>query len=190
MKSTLLALMATCWVGMGCFAAEALPAPQTEGGMPLLTALATRQTDHQPKGGEISMEQLSNILWAANGMVRGDKRTAPSARNIQEIDLSVQTAKGLFRYLPKEHALESINGDRSVDLKGASAVVYLTYKQGTQSPNVASVDAGFVGQNLYLYCASQSWPCVFLGSIDRKGIGEALGLKPAEVLFAFRFGVK
>ena len=67
-----------------------LPAPQKTGGMPLMEALAKRATVRSFDTTDISMQQLSNLLWASFGVNRPDgRRTAPSANNKQEIDIYV-----------------------------------------------------------------------------------------------------
>ncbi len=53
------------------------------------------------------MQVLSDLLWAACGINRSDtgKRTAPSARNWQEIDIYVATEEALYLYDAKAHHL-------------------------------------------------------------------------------------
>ena len=77
-----------------------LPPPQTEGGMPLMKALKLRATGRAFAPEPIPSQTLSNLLWAAWGINRPaeGKRTAPSARNWQEIDLMVVRADGTFLY--------------------------------------------------------------------------------------------
>ena len=72
-----------------------LPPPQTEGGMPLMQALKARRTSRSFAPEELTPQTLSNLLWAAFGVNRPDgHRTAPSARNWQEIDIYVATSRG------------------------------------------------------------------------------------------------
>ena len=67
-----------------------LPAPKTNGGMPLMEALQKRVTQRDFSSKMLSDQQLADLLWAANGINRDNgKRTAPSARNCQEIDIYV-----------------------------------------------------------------------------------------------------
>ena len=71
-----------------------LPAPQKEGGKPLMQALNERQTNQEYSSDNLPPQVLSNLLWAAFGINRPDsgKRTAPSVMNWQKIDIYV--AKG------------------------------------------------------------------------------------------------
>ncbi|MBM4161948.1 MAG: SagB/ThcOx family dehydrogenase, partial [Ignavibacteria bacterium] len=60
-----------------------LPSPQTEIGKPLMQALKLRQTSRSFDSKPLPLQELSNLLWAADGVNRPEsgKRTAPSAMN-------------------------------------------------------------------------------------------------------------
>ena len=170
-----------------------LPAPQKSGGMPLLDALNARKTSRQTQGNVPTAQQLADVLWAANGVTRPDgKRTAPSAMNRQEIEIAVLTQEGLFEWDAEDNELERISTtvDLSDQLNGASMLLIFTYDDDDQAPAYAQVDCGFVGQNVYLFCTSKQWDCVFLGSINRDKLARALDCKPAEVLYGMRIGVR
>ena len=83
-----------------------LPSPQKQGGEPLLQVLSkrasTRDFDTQKN---IDSQTLSNLLWAAWGYNREDKRTAPSAMNRQEISLYIVMAQGVYLYDAKQNKL-------------------------------------------------------------------------------------
>ena len=66
-----------------------LPEPEKNIGKPLMQALNERKSSREFSDKELSLQQLSNLLWAANGFNREDKRTAPTARNCQELELYV-----------------------------------------------------------------------------------------------------
>jgi len=172
----------------------ALPKPQTEGGRPLMEALKARATSRQFSTEELSPQVLSNLLWAAWGVNRPDgRRTAPSASNRQEIDVYLTTAKGLFRYDAKAHALERL---QETDLRGktsgqsfaATAPLNLLYVAdfsrmgGGESDRVfySATDAGFIAQNVYLFCASEGLATVVRGAFDRAGLAAAMKLKPEQ----------
>jgi hypothetical protein len=84
-----------------------LPAPQTDGGKPLMQVLKERKTSREFGADKLSLQTLSNLLWAACGINRPDsgRRTAPSAKNQQEIDVYVAMADGLYLYNAKAHSL-------------------------------------------------------------------------------------
>ena len=95
----------------GVFAQEAkivkLPAPVTEGGKPLMQVLKERKSSRNLSTKELPDQVLSNLLWAAFGVNRQEwgGRTAPSAQNMQEIDIYVAKKDGLYRYLASGNSL-------------------------------------------------------------------------------------
>jgi lysophospholipase L1-like esterase/nitroreductase len=186
----------------------ALPEPN-RAAMPLGEALEKRATHREFSSEPLSDQELSDLLWAANGYNRPaeKKRTAPTAINRQEIDLYVCRADGAFLYDAAENALVRVCAD---DLRGftgrqgpnnfaLAAPIALVYvidfeRQGMQARpqdafKYASVDCGFVGQNVYLHCAAAGLNTVFLGSLKPAEIAAALGLPETRVpLFAQTVG--
>jgi SagB-type dehydrogenase family enzyme len=169
-----------------------LPPPETAGGMPLMQALkarhSTREFDHEP----LPQQVLSDLLWAANGVNRpaSGQRTAPSAHDWREIDVVVTTADGAYRYDPPTHTLIKVAAGDLRHLTGvqdyvASAPLNLVYVANLDRMSGASADdkafysatdAGFIAQNVYLYCASTGLAVVVRGLVDRDALGAALGL--------------
>jgi hypothetical protein len=93
-----------------------LPPPRKTGGMPLMEALAARQTIRSFGEAKLPPQMLSNLLWAAFGVNRPEGqgprgkagRTAPSAMNMQEIDLYVAMAEGVYLYEAIPHKLTPV----------------------------------------------------------------------------------
>ena len=174
-----------------------LPAPKTKGGMPLMEALQKRVTSREFSDKMLSDQQLSDLLWAANGINRDNgKRTAPSARNCQEIDIYVFIEKGVFLYVPEKNLLKQVIKEDKRKMAArqpfvADAPVLLmfvaNYDKMTGMDKEAkefygATDAGFVSQNVYLYCASEGLSTVVLGSIFRDEIKELLKFNGKAVL--------
>jgi nitroreductase len=183
-----------------------LPQPELDGGKPLMQALKDRQSSRKYRNGNISHQTLSNLLWAAFGINRPDsgKRTAPSALNRQEIDVYVAMAQGLYLYDPKGNALtpvvpkdlRALTGTQSYVKNAALNLVYVAdlSKMGGGEERlkmyIAAADTGFIGQNVYLFCASEGLATVFRASIDRKRLGEAMKLRPDQrITFAQTVGL-
>ncbi|MGA7801204.1 MAG: nitroreductase family protein, partial [Gammaproteobacteria bacterium] len=137
-----------------------------------------------------------DLLWAAFGVNRpaAGGRTAPSAHNWQEITLYLAMADGLYRYDPHKNRLQPVL-DRDIRaLTGkqdfvASApldlilVADLNAMEGASAEDrqlYSAVDAGVIAQNVYLFCASAGLNVVVRGWIDRKALGEAMGLKAGQ----------
>jgi len=176
-----------------------LPPARTQGGMPLMAALQLRRSTRSYAERPLSEQTLSDLLWAAFGINRpsGD-RTAPYWRHIMVIDVYAALADGVWRYEPSEHALtlhlaEDVRARTGVQDFVATAPLNLVYvAHGERMHDVppedrrlyASVDAAFIGQNVYLYCASEGLASVFRAAIDYPALTRALQL-PEEQFVTF-----
>ncbi|HEX2868990.1 MAG TPA: nitroreductase family protein [Ignavibacteriales bacterium] len=173
-----------------------LPAPQKDTGKPLMKALNLRQSNRTFNPEALSMQHLSNLLWAAFGINRPEsgKRTAPSARNWQEVDVYAATKDGMFLYNAKDHSLIQVSGEDLRPLTGKQdfvrdAPLNLVYiadvsKTGGSSGDEGLIfmgaDCGFIAQNVYLYCASEGLNVVVRGMVDRDALTKKLNLKPEQ----------
>lgn len=165
-----------------------LPDPVMSGSMPLMEALQNRKSTTKFAKTELSLQTISEILWAANGQNRPDgKRTTPSALNTQNISIFVAMKDGLYRYDPKIHELEAFSREDVRPIIGTKAPLILLYVAdlGKQSKFLSSVDCGFIGQNVYLYSAANSLNTVFLYGVNASALNYQLDLGLGkEVLFA------
>lgn len=89
MKKTVTTLLAVLFATALAAQDIDLPAPHRTRGMPLMEALANRHSSRDFDSRELPKQTLSDLLWAAWGYNRADKRTAPSSRDKQEIELYV-----------------------------------------------------------------------------------------------------
>lgn len=171
-----------------------LPAPQTEGGKPLMQVLKDRHSTREFSSRSLPPQVLANLLWAAFGINRPDtgKRTAPSAMNWQEIDIYVATAEGLYVYDAKGNRLdpvlrEDVRSSTGLQPFVKDAPLNLVYvadwaktgKGSAEERNFYSgADAGFIAQNVYLFCASEGLAVVVRGSVDRPALAKLMKLRP------------
>jgi SagB-type dehydrogenase family enzyme len=190
-----LGVMLMSRVALAQGAAEvALPPPQTATTTAtLIEALARRRSTRDFALRELPRDVLSTLLWCAFGINRPDSggRTAPSAHNWQEIEVFVAMPDGAYRYDARRHALQPVV---NADLRAATgtqefvgtAPLNLVYvsdfgKMGDASAEdrtfYAAADAGFVAQNVYLYCAAAGLACVVRGLVDRRKLAPALRLR-------------
>lgn len=154
-----------------------LPKPVIIGGMPLMEALQNRQTVREFSNKQLDEQMLSNLLWAAFGVNREDgKRTAPSAMNRQEIEIFVVTPSGYYFWNPEKNTLFMLGKDDIRKLTGkqdfvpeAGLNLVMVYdktkvKEATaRQLNFAYCDAGYISQNIYLFCASEGLNTVARG---------------------------
>ena len=170
-----------------------LPPPQMDLGKPLMQALKLRQSSRSFDRKPLSMQEISNLLWAADGINRPEsgKRTAPSARNWQEVDIYVTLPEGVYLYDAKAHALTPVVAGDLREATGAQefvkdAPLNLVYVADyTRMSNVSDddrrlfsgADVGFIAQNVYLYCASEGLAVVVRAGVNRAAFSEALKLR-------------
>ena len=164
----------------------------------LMQALSDRASQREFADKQLSLEDLSSLLWAANGVNRENgKRTAPSAVNAQDIDIYVCMASGAYLYDAMQSMLTRITTE---DLRPAvcgkqsmEAPVFLVmvadlsrYPEGLalQRPFVesfAAMDAGYVSGNIGLYCAAARLATVPRASMDKEALAKALNLKDTQI---------
>jgi len=178
-----------------------LPQPQFETGMPLMQALHARKSTREFSSEKLPDQVLSDLLWAAFGVNRpetGD-RTAPSTRNWQDIDIYAATADGLYLFDAKNHALKLVQAkdiraltgtqdfvrDAPVNLIYVSDFTRMDSDTSHEDKKIAAaIDTGFIGQNVYLYCASTGLATVVRGSVDKDVLAKAMKLKSTQWIVA------
>jgi len=196
MKRTFLILLCTLFVNTMNAQNITLPPPQKEGGKPLMEALNERKSNRTFSEQKLSERELSNLLWAANGINREDgRRTAPSARNCQEIEIYVVMPDATYLYDYKEHQLTFVKkGDfrtLATNEFAHKVPVLLVFVANYDKMNNMSDDAkelygatdcGNVSQNVYLYCASVGLNTVAVGSLNREKAKEEFGFNGKAIL--------
>jgi len=185
-------------------AALKLPPPRSQGGKPLIEALRLRRSIREFSERLLPVQVLSDLLCAAFGVNRpsGD-RTAPYWRHIMVIDVYAAMADGMWLYEPKRHVLlahsytdvRAKTGQQDFVTNAPLNFVYVTH--GECMPDIsanerhlyASVDTGFMGQNVYLFCASDGLATVFRGAVNYERLKRLMQLEADQfVTFAQTVG--
>ena len=197
MKTKVLFIFLIC-LGYSMNAQEIkLPAPDRSGGQPLMKSLNERKSARSFSEKDLSDQQLSDLLWAANGFNREDKRTAPTARNCQELELYVILKKGIYFYNAKEHKLTLVkDGDhrKSAGIQDYVAdaplnILIVSDSEKAASSQYSYTNCGYISQNIYLYCASEGLATVARGAFNKEELHSLLQLtKSHEVLLAQTVG--
>ena len=171
--------------------------PDTTRGLPFMKALSLRASEREFDTTSLKLQDLSDLLWAANGINRPEsgKRTAPSAQNAQDIDVYVFMKSGVYLYNPRKQLLESvIDGDyrnivagRQENVAKAPVICLLVsdisrFRSENDSLRIiwAAEDAGIVSQNISLFCAAMGFSTVPRATMDHKIIREILKLKDTQ----------
>lgn len=173
-----------------------LPAPSTTGGLSMMEALWNRHSDREFAPTMLSQQDLSDLLFAASGINRPEsgKITAPSAMNMQEVDVYVFTTEGVYKYIPQGHKLEAVvAGDNRALIAGTPqfrqefvldapiSILLVANPQKFQRPSprnllMAMADAGIMTQNVCLFCAAKGLAAVPRASMDDDGLKTLLSL--------------
>ncbi|HXY88238.1 MAG TPA: SagB/ThcOx family dehydrogenase [Candidatus Acidoferrales bacterium] len=172
-----------------------LPQPTLKGNMSVEEALNTRRSVREYSSTDLSDNDLSQIMWAAQGITGlHGFRTAPSAGARYPIDVYVVNATGVYHYLPLNHSVEKIReGDVKDDLMRAAfnqnavghapldLVITGVYertavKYGDRAERYVCLEAGHVAQNVLLQCTALHLGAVPVGGFDDAKVQDVLGI--------------
>jgi SagB-type dehydrogenase family enzyme len=181
--------------------------PELDKGISIMQALKKRKTQRDITDKKLTLQQLSDLLWAADGVNRPDgKRTAPAAMAIYCVDIYAVLPEGVYFYDVPKHELKLIAKGDFRKLAGMQDFVYiaplnlvyvLNIRQAPKSPMQVSeekrvlwahFEVGFLAQNVNLYCASEGLGATVRGIIDQKKFGELIKVKPEQVVLAQTIG--
>ncbi len=174
-----------------------LSPPRLDRGLAVMRALEARASAMEFEGRKLDLQDLSDLLWAANGVNRSESghRTAPSAMNAQDIDVYLLLEEGAYLYNAPEHRLVPVaRGDLRLLAAGrqdkfarAPAICLLVsdisrFRHGNDSLKLAwaAMDAGIVSQNIALFCAGAGLATRPRASMDTERLKQALNLAPTQ----------
>lgn len=188
------------WIGLysGIQAQELktiqLNKPDTKKGLPVMQALEKRQSVREYADKKLTHQDLSDLLWAANGINRPElgKRTAPSAMNRQEIDVYVCMPEGAYLYDAQTNTLKPVaKGDLRSAVGGGQAyvakaplciVLVGNLEDFNNDVLMPAVDAGIVSQNISLFCSGTGLVTIPRASMDYEKLKSTLKLKNSQRL--------
>ena len=177
-----------------------LPAPHIKTDR-LNQLLQRRRSQREFGPGPVSLLQLSQLLWSAQGITdaRG-LRTAPSAGALYPLELYVIAGDitdldtGLYHYLPEDHRLKQITdenlrhslADAALGqdvIKQAPLVIVITglyarteRKYGQRAERYTHIEVGHVAQNIYLQVTALELATVIVGAFDDARVRQVLNL--------------
>ena len=160
-----------------------LPAPQRTGGKPVFDAINERESYKDPADKPIELQSISDLLWAAYGFNREDRRVVPSALNKQELFVYVILKEGAYLYdATASKLILKAKGDHR-KAAGMQDYVYvapvnLIYVVDTskETGTGAYISCGCAAQNVYLACASKGLGCSVRTSIPKDELTKLLQL--------------
>ena len=178
-----------------------LSEPTKDGKMSLEAVIEMRRSRRSFKERKITAGQLGQILWCAQGVTdtRG-LRAAPSAGATFPLEIYAVAGEvedvepGLYRYFREHHSLEVVKkGDLRKELARAALsqmfvarapatiVVAADYdrtagRYGERAGRYVHMEAGHVGQNIYLQCEALGMGTCAVGAFDDSAVKEILGV--------------
>lgn len=164
---------------------------------PLIKAIYKRRSMRHFSDEELTIIELSMILWACQGITEPKRgfRTTPSAGATYPIELYVVLKRGVYEYVPKEHALSlHKRGDLRKKLAyatagqthvaEAAAVLVFSYnsqkiepRYGTRSARYACIELGHIAQNALLTATSLDLGAVPIGAFNDDAVKDFLDIK-------------
>ena len=188
-----------------------LPKPKLNGDLSVESALLHRRSIRHFSSDSLALSEVGQLCWAALGITDGRKRTNPSAGAIYPIQLFVQVNRvsvvtsGIYRYHPEQHTLMLMqSGDFGSRLRQASynqsmletaalnlilAGDYLKIQEvyGDRGIRYLDMEAGHIGQSIYLQCESLNLGTVAVGAFDEQKISDLLQV-PETIVYIFPAG--
>lgn len=181
-----------------------LERPTMGGGLTVPEAISRRQSVRAYSASPMSARDLSQVLSLTGGQTTGGRRSHPSSGALYPIETYVvvhnveDLAPGVYHYGPDRHVLHRLrsgdfreyvvrHGLNQGFLGECAAVVYLTmifqrmrFKYGERSYRYGVIEAGHLGQNLYLAATSMGLGACAVGAYDDQGINDLLGVDGVE----------
>jgi SagB-type dehydrogenase family enzyme len=181
----------------------ALPEPRTRSEVSLEQALSERRSRREYRDAAVSLSEIGQLAWAAQGITHAGYRSAPSAGALYPLELYVVVGKadgvasGVYRYLPGGHRLKRVRaGDLRADLaraalgqdcvRDAAAILVFTAverrstrKYGARGVRYIHMEVGHAAQNAFLQATALGLGAVVVGAFDDRAAKLLIGL-PAE----------
>ncbi|MDR1747148.1 MAG: SagB/ThcOx family dehydrogenase [Tannerella sp.] len=174
-----------------------LNAPNKQRGTAVMQALSDRHSERAFDARALNLQDISDLLWAANGVNRPDgKRTAPSAMNRQEVDVYAILPEGAYLYDAQNHSLNPIaKGDYRPAIAGQQdfaktaplCLLLVVNLEKLGDPTVenirlmGAVDAGIVSQNINIFCSAAGLSTVPRASMEHETLRKVLNLKESQL---------
>jgi SagB-type dehydrogenase family enzyme len=176
-----------------------LAEPSLKADKPFMQTIKERKSSREFSAKELSLQDLSNVLWCADGVNRpgNGHRTAPSAMNKQDVDVYAVLKEGVFLYdaarnelvpvaqgdFRKDAGVQEWVGAAPLNLIYVSDLAKLDFaKEREAQVMTAAIDAGHCSQNVYLYCAAAGLSVVVRTSVDKKKLADILKLRPQQIV--------
>lgn len=176
-----------------------LPTADAKGSMPLEQAIARRRSRRYFKAEPLSLEEIGQLLWSAQGVTSEEGlRAAPSAGAMYPLETYLACAEGLFQYLPQEHSVvkksaedprpplaKAALGQDFIAQAAVSVIFTAVYQRttgryGERGRRYVHMDAGYAAENVHLQAEALGLGSVSVGAFDDAAVARVLGLSRDE----------
>jgi SagB-type dehydrogenase family enzyme len=183
----------------------ALPAATFDRPLTVETAIKSRRSIREFRPGPLSIDEVAQILWSAQGITdAAGYRAAPSAGALYPLEVSLVAGDvrslpaGIYRYVVRAHALDpTLSGDKRQTIArtalsqrwiaDAPAILIIaaveartTAKYGRRGVRYTHIEAGHAAQNVYLQAGALGLGATIVGAFDDNAVAEAAGLHAEE----------
>lgn len=184
-----------------------LPQPHFKGDMSVEEAIRLRRSIRDYQDEPLSLEHVSQLLWAGQGITEGFKRAAPSAGATYPLTLYLVVgeegvtglAAGIYEYVPKTHSLvlvkkgdfrnriataclgQSFIEDAPINIVIAAEYERTTARYGERGIRYVHMEAGHVGENIYLQAGASGLGTVVVGAFLDVDLAQVLSLPEEQV---------
>ncbi|MEO0272652.1 MAG: SagB/ThcOx family dehydrogenase [candidate division WOR-3 bacterium] len=190
-----------------------LPDPARDSNFSLEKAINERRSIRTYKDAPLTLKEVSQLLWAAQGIVASGRRAAPSAGATYPMEIYLLAGNvnglnpGLYRYNHKEHAIELVKegdlrkavSDRALRqdmiLKAPITIIITAVyertrvRYGARAERYVHMEAGHIGQNIMLQATALGLGTVPVGAFIDSEVKSVLGISE-EPLYLFPVGWK
>ncbi|MDI6850566.1 MAG: SagB/ThcOx family dehydrogenase [bacterium] len=190
-----------------------LPEPRRDSNFSLEKAINERRSVRTYKDSSLTLKEVAQLLWAAQGKVKSGKRATPSAGATYPMEIYLIAGKvenlepGLYKYNHDEHSLQLVKaGDlrrevseralrQDMILKAPVTIVVSAVfgrtraRYGARAERYVYMEAGHIGQNIYLQATALGLGTVAVGAFIDEEVKRVLGIKE-EPLYLFPVGWK
>lgn len=190
-----------------------LPPPRTTSNVSVEEALLKRRSIRHYKQENLTLAEISQVLWAAYGTTAGRRKTCPSAGATYPLEIYLVAGEiddlptGFYKYNSKEHALVLLSTrDYRQELTEASLyqdyilkapasiVIAADYQRttsvyGSRGERYVHMEVGHCGQNIHLQCEALQLGTVVIGAFEDNKIKSILQIHE-EPLYIMPIGRK
>ena len=171
-----------------------LPPPKKKGTFSLEETLERRRSKRAYLPRQLTPEQISQLLWAAQGVFQRGKRTVPSAGGLYPLEIYLVAKEGVYHYEPQNHELvETLRGDVLPQLCQAvagqdfireapvSIIIAaddrgMEGRYGKRAERYVCIEVGHAAQNIHLQAVALGLGSAPIGAFNDDQVHTALKL--------------